>query len=205
VWPIAMVTQSRRLRAIYIADLLPALLFLVLHGGAIAQEKESSPGGVYANESLGFRYELPCGMYDETQSDRAEIRARGAERHVGQTFDLLLGMTSGTDDLASGWHSLSIETYPRQALGSLDNTSAEATMSAWVAGISGSPGTPRFVVLSGQSFAVSVFGERKGTVKKGAVVWTTIRKGKLLSFAFVANSPEQLKALAETMKTVKFF
>jgi hypothetical protein len=37
------------------------------------------------------------------------------------------------------------------------------------------------------------------------VVWTTVRKDKLLSFAFVANSPEQLKALAESMKSVQFF
>jgi hypothetical protein len=78
-------------------------------------------------------------------------------------------------------------------------------MNTWVAGISSSLGTPRSVVISGQSFAVSVLGEQMGTIRKGAVVWTTIRKGKLLSFAFVANSPEQLKALTETMKTVQLF
>jgi hypothetical protein len=74
-----------------------------------------------------------------------------------------------------------------------------------VAGFGSSPEKPRSVVLSGQSFAVSVFAEQEGTIKKGAVIWTTIRKGKLLSFAFVANSPEQLKTPAETMKTVQFF
>lgn len=78
-------------------------------------------------------------------------------------------------------------------------------MSAWVAHSKDASALPKSVVLSGQSFSVSVFGLQEGTVKKGAVVWTTVRKGKPLSFAFVANSPEQLKALAETMKTVQFF
>jgi hypothetical protein len=63
----------------------------------------------------------------------------------------------------------------------------------------------RPVVISGQEFAVSVFGVQGETAVKVAVVWTTIRKGELLSFAFVANSPDQLKTLADTMKTVQFF
>jgi len=61
------------------------------------------------------------------------------------------------------------------------------------------------VVISGQNFTVSVFGLQEGAVRKGAVVFTTIRKGKLLSFAFVANSSEQLKKLTESMKSVQFF
>jgi hypothetical protein len=201
----ARVTQSEHLKGIHMAPLLPALLLLVLPWGAMAQEKASSAGDIYVDRSLGFRYKLPGGMYDQTQGERAEIRARATERHVGKTFELLLGMTSGKDDLASGWHSLAIETYPRQDLGNLDDIAAETTMNAWVAGISSSPGTPRSVVLSGQRFSVSVFGEQEGRIRKGAVVWTTIRKGELLSFAFVANSPERLKALAETMRTVQFF
>jgi hypothetical protein len=44
-----------------------------------------------------------------------------------------------------------------------------------------------------------------GPIKKGAVVWTTIRKGQLLSFLFAANSPDQLKSLAESMKSIQFF
>jgi len=78
-------------------------------------------------------------------------------------------------------------------------------MSAWVMGIDSSPGVPRTVVLAGQSFAVSVFSEQEGKVTKGAVVWTTVRKGVLLSFAFVANSPEQLKTLTESIKGIQFF
>jgi hypothetical protein len=114
-------------------------------------------------------------------------------------------MSSAPDATAADWQSLTIETYPRQEFGNLDDVSAETKMSAWVAGVSSSPGTPRSVVLSGQRFAVYVLGEREGTMKKGAVIWTTIRKGKLLSFAFVANSPQQLTRLAESMKSVQFF
>ena len=78
-------------------------------------------------------------------------------------------------------------------------------MNAMVAHSKDASALPKLVVISGQRFTVSVFGLQEGTVKKGAVVWTTVRKGKLLSFAFAANSPDRLKELAETMKTVEFF
>lgn len=78
-------------------------------------------------------------------------------------------------------------------------------MNAWVANSKDASALPWSVVISGQSFSVSVFGLQEGTVKKGAVVWTTVRKGRLLSFAFVANSPDRLKALTESMKSVQFF
>jgi hypothetical protein len=60
-------------------------------------------------------------------------------------------------------------------------------------------------MLAGQSFVVSILGEQDGAIRKGAVISTTICKDKLLSFAFVANSPEELKILIETMKTVRFY
>jgi hypothetical protein len=91
------------------------------------------------------------------------------------------------------------------AVADLDDASAEAKMSAWVANNKDASALPQSVVLSGQGFVVSIFGAQEGTTKKGAVVCTTIRKDKLLSFAFVANSPEQLKKLTESMKSVRFF
>ncbi len=164
-----------------------------------------SSGNAYSNLNLGFSYVPPSEMKDETKSGRAEIRARAAERHTTNTLDLLLSMSSGPDATAPYWHFVNIETYPRQKFSDLDDASAEAKMGAWVAGTSNLPGKPRSVVLAGQPFTVSVFGQQDGTIKKGAVVWTTIRKGKLLSFAFVANSPEQLKRLTESMKSIQFF
>jgi hypothetical protein len=70
-------------------------------------------------------------------------------------------------------------------------------MSAWVADTAGPPSKLRSVSLARQSFAVSVLAEQDGSIRKGAVIWTTISKDKVLSFPFVANSPEQLRALAE--------
>jgi hypothetical protein len=201
-----MAHQNECLKAIYIATLLLPLVWLTMPGGARAQEKPSSSLRVaYSNTALGFRYKLPVGMNDRTQSGKAEIQAGAAENHIKDTFELLLGMTSGPDDADRTWRSLAIETYPRVKFGGLDDIGAEAKMSAWVIGISSPPGTPRSLVLAGQSFAVSIFSEQDGAIKRGAVVWTTIRKDKLLSFAFVANSPEQLKKVTESMKSVQFF
>lgn len=78
-------------------------------------------------------------------------------------------------------------------------------MNAWVAESSEPSRYAHVAVISGQSFMVSVFGLQEGKVKKGAVVWTTVRKGMLLSFAFAANSPSVLQKLTESMKSVEFF
>ena len=181
-------------------------LFLLTGGGA-AQSKAppTVPGTIYSNVHLGFRYNVPSEMRDKTQRFRAEIQERAEAAHSKDTLDALLAMSSGPDDKATDWHSLTIETYPRKTVADRDDASAEAKMSAWVAESKGASALPRFVVLSGQSFAVFLFGNQEGTTTKGAVVWTTIRKDKLLSFAFVANSPEQLKKLTESMKSIQFY
>ena len=174
----------------------------------VAETKPSQsppPSNAFSNVALGFRYVPPSEMRDKTQRFRAEIQERAEAAHSKDTLGALLAMSSGPDDKATDWHSLTIETYPRKAVADLDDASAEAKMSAWVANSKDATALPRSVILSGQSFAVSLFGVQEGTTKKGAVVWTTVRKDKLLSFAFVANSPEQLKKLAESMKSVQFF
>jgi hypothetical protein len=183
------------------------LLLLVLSGLAPGQEKPGLPSyrRVYTNARLRFSYSFPREMRDETANARAEVQAKAIARSSGKTLDLLLKTSSGSDDATPGWHSLSIETYPRDALGNLDDAGAEAKMTAWVIGLASLPVVPKSVVLSGQRFAVSVLARGDETGKKGAVVWTTIRKGKLLSFAFVANSPQQLTALTGSMKSVQFF
>jgi hypothetical protein len=164
-----------------------------------------SAGSDYSNATLRFRYMPPAEMHDKTQRFRAEIQERVEASQTRDTLEALLAMSSGSDDAATDWHSLTIETYPRNAVADPDDASAEAKMSASVAHSMDASALPRSVVLSGQSFAVSIFRRQEGTTKKGAVVWTTVRKDKLLSFAFVANSPEQLKKLTESMKSVQFF
>jgi hypothetical protein len=181
------------------------MLLMVCRSAVGQSSKPLLSGRVYTNARLAFRYALPNEMRDKTQRFRAEIQARAESAHSKDTLDALLAMSSGPDDKATDWHSLTIETYPRKAIADADDAGAEAKMSAWVAHSKDASALPRSVVLSGQSFAVSLFGMQEGTTKKGAVVWTTIRKDKLLSFAFVANSSEQLKRLAESMKSVQFF
>lgn len=187
--------------------MIATLLLVTSLQAALATGDHTSPstGSVYSNPSLRFRYKLPRGMQDETESRRIQIQDLAAASHTSKTLELLLAMSSGPDDAASDWHSLTVETYPRKAVADLDDASAEAKMSAWVAHSEDASALPRSVIISGQSFAVSVFRLQEGTTRKGAVVWTTIRKDKLLSFAFVANSPEQLKKLTESMKSAQFF
>jgi hypothetical protein len=159
---------------------------------------------VYSNQELGFRYTPPAGMQDKTAGARTAMQARAAALKTGKVFDLLLAMESSRDDSPS-WHSITIETYPRNALPEKDDLKAESQMNAWVAGSQEPQAPPKRMMLSGQTFAISVLALQEGALRKGAVIWTTIRKGKLLSFAFVANDPEQLKGLTETIKTVQFF
>lgn len=179
---------------------------VLLIGSSAAQGVHlAAPMTGYSNVELAFRYTPPNGMRDKTERFRLQIQAQAKASSTTQTLSALLAMSTGPDSTVPKWSSVTIETYPRKAVADIDDASAEAKMSAWVAHSKDSTTLPRSVVLSGQRFAVSVFGMQEGTTKKGAVVWTTVRKDKLLSFAFVGNSPEQLKRLAESMKSVRFF
>jgi hypothetical protein len=173
---------------------------------AMCQSKSDSPHsrGVYSNAKLAFRYTTPLEMRDKTARFPA-LQIDNSLAGTPQTLSTLLAMSSGPDSGVSTWRSVTIVTYPRSAVSETDDAKAEARMNAWVAHSKDATALPRSVVISGQRFSVALFGLQEGTVKKGAVVWTTVRKGKLLSFAFVANSSDRLKALAETMKTVQFF
>ena len=68
------------------------------------------------------------------------MQAKAAALNTKKVFDLLLAMESNQEE-APSWDSLTIETYPRNAVPDLDNASAEAKMSAWVAGMDGSLGS----------------------------------------------------------------
>jgi hypothetical protein len=185
------------------------LWFALLTGGGstAAQIRATPPSSKpeYSNVSLAFRYALPDGMRDQTERSKLEIQEQTKASGTTEAASVLLSMSSEPDRDATDWGSVTIETYPREEFGNLDEISAETKMSAWVVGASSLPGKPRSVVLAGQNFVVFVAGKQDGSTRKGAVIWTTIRKGKLLSFAFVANSPEQLKRLTESMKSVQFF
>jgi hypothetical protein len=188
-------------------SVLSAMLLFLLTWPVLAQTNVQSNKlneKAYSNSVLGFRYTPPNGMRDTTIFSTQAMRERATALHQRDTLGLVLSMSSGEDDTASGWHSLSLETYPRAALGSLDEVAAETRMSAWVGGRRSLDSPPRLVVMAGQTFALSGFEKQEGTVTKYATIYTTIRRGKILSFAFSANSKEQLKEFTESMKSLLF-
>jgi hypothetical protein len=190
------------MKAIFVGIIVLLIPWMVTAQGNTTQ---LSDGVAYSNTVLRFRYQPPSEMQNVTKGAEAEIRAHAEALHSNNSLGILLAMTSGSDEAVPGWHALAVETYPRKAFSDLDDAAAEAKMSAWVMGFADARPLPKSVVVSGQTFAVSVFEEQKGPIKKGAVVWTTIRRGELLSFAFAANSSEQLKAVAESIRSLRFF
>ncbi len=180
-------------------------LATLITGCSSAIGQNQSSGRIYTNGVLAMKYRPPEGLLDKTERFRLEIREQAKTQGTTKTLKALLAMSSGSDDRDPRWGSITIETYPRSEVLEPDDVKAAAKMNAWVAHSKDASALPKAAVISGQSFTVSVFGLQEGTVKKGAVVFTTIRKGKLLSFAFAANSPERLKELTETMKSVQFY
>ncbi len=186
---------------------LLTFLASVFGATALAQVKRPTapfrPG--YQDASLGFRYSAPTNLANTTERFRAEIERQAKSSGTTNMLHALLALSTGDDHTTSDWGSVTIETYPRRSISEPDDHKAAVQMNAWVADSKDAGALPKSVVISGQNFTVSVFGLQEGAVRKGAVVFTTIRKGKLLSFAFAANSPGQLTKLTESMKSVQFF
>src|SRR5271154_438069 len=136
------------------------LLVLPLSIWAQAERDSSGSGPVYQNAGLGFCYSLPQEMRDKTERTRADMREEMEVLHASADVELLLSMSSGPNDMATDWRSLTIVAYPREAFAKLDDADAEAKMNTWVGGSSGSA-AQRHAVVSGQNFAVSVFGMQK--------------------------------------------
>lgn len=171
----------------------------------VAHDRSSSVKA-YENRELGFRYRPAQEMVDTTAVSVAALDDQAKHRHVKNDLKLLLSMSSGANDKALDWHSLTIMAYPREAYSDLDDASAETKMNNWAGADSDSlPSSGERVIISGQTFTMSLFIVKVDGVKKSSVVWTTVRRGKLLSFAFAANSPEKLKEVGESMKTLEFF
>jgi hypothetical protein len=189
------------------AKLISGVILFLIHWNTADAQQTKSPviGNIYSNATLAFRYTVPSGLRDKTEHFRSQIQEQAGALRMPHTLTVLLAMSSGPDDKDPMWGSLTIETYPRDGIADADDAAAEAKMSAWVAHSKDARALPRSVVISGQKFSVSVFGLQEGNVRKAAVVWTTVRKHTLLSFAFAANGPEQVRQLTESMKTLKFF
>ena len=179
---------------------------------SIASENASAPNraesglvnGVYSDSELGFRYVPPAQMRDVTLNDRAEMQRRAAVLHRSTVTDLLLAMSSGPDDTDPDWHSVGIETLSRASWPDVDDFHAETRMNASMARGALSVSENQRVTFSSQPFVATEFQLHEDSITKHAKVYTTIRRGRLISFAFSGNSPEQVDKMVETMKSLSF-
>jgi hypothetical protein len=162
--------------------------------------------GVFSDAELGFRYTLPKGLTDETSYSREELRKRAAALGTSNnTLEILLRMTSGPPDTAPEWHAISIQTYSHSKFAGLDDRAVEAKMNGWMAGDGVTAiGDPKRVSIAGENFVVTNFEKSEPSHVKYARIYSTIRNGKLLGFAFTANSVDKLQPLADSLETLEF-
>jgi hypothetical protein len=162
--------------------------------------------GVFSDAALGFRYTLPKRLIDETQYSREELRKRAAALGTSNnTLEILLRMTSGPPDTAPDWQAISIQTYSHSKFAGLDDRAVEAKMNGWMAGDGVTAiGEPKRVPIAGQNFVVTNFEKSEPSHVKYARIYSTIRNGKLLGFAFTANSVDKLQSLADSLETLEF-
>lgn len=162
--------------------------------------------GVFSDAELGFRYTLPKELTDETSYSREELRKRAAALGTSSnTLEILLRMTSGPPDTAPDWHAISIQTYPHSKFAGLDDRAVEAKMNGWMAGDGVTAiGEPKRVSIGGANFVVTNFEKSEPSHVKYARIYSTIRNGKLLGFAFTANSADKLQPLADSLGTLEF-
>ena len=124
---------------------LTLILFLAVQAAIARADQRSTSGlsGGYSDATLSFRYTPPSGMHDKTQRFRSQIEEQAKAQRATKTLSALLAMSSGPDDKDPSWRSLTIETYPRDAVSEPDDAKAEARMSAWVAHSSDTTALPR--------------------------------------------------------------
>lgn len=168
---------------------------------AVGQMPPPAPK-VFTNVAMGFRYNPPSDMRDLTKNEQMVIQQHAAQTGAKNTMTLLLALQSGPDDTATDWHSVGIQAYPREKVRGSTERSAEATFSQWVAGRgAGETEPPTESGIGGAHFVVSTFQLHEGRLTKYATVYTTVRDGQMLSFAFSANSRSVLDKITDSMKT----
>jgi len=180
------------------------LLIAAANASALDPAEDMLKNGVYSNADLGFRYTPPAKVQDITASARAQIQKQAAAAHHPTRFGLLLAMFFDEDDTAPDWLSIAIETLPRSVWPDLDDSHAESLMNASVVRGARSVGQNESATFSGQKFVVTRFELHEDSLTKHSTVYGTVRRGKLLSFAFAANATEPVDKMAETMKSLSF-
>lgn len=162
---------------------------------------QGPPPTEFIDAALGFRYTPPANMRDFTSVDRRSAQQKAAARDTTNALTVLLSLRSASDDTAADWHSVGIETYPRQKLGPVSDSDASQTFSRWVAGNGKAIGVPSDVTIGHFHFVVSIFELREGQLVKHARIYTTVCDDRMLSLAFSANSSDVLNSIVVSMKT----
>jgi hypothetical protein len=174
---------------------------VILATQSFAQAPSPAPS-VFTDSTLHFRYTPPPNLRDLTEADRRSIQQRAAAMGKTNTLTLLLSLRSGPDDAATDWHSIGIESYPRDKFRNVTDREASRSFSRVVsAGAGMETVEPADVQIGKSHFLMSTFELQKGQLTRHARVYTTVRGGQMLSFAFVANSLDVLSRIVDSMKT----
>jgi hypothetical protein len=120
-------TFARAALVIFLASILSPTTFAWAKGPA------ATLGTSYHDESLGLDYTPPSNMVNRTERFRAQIQEQAKAAVTVDMLHALLAFSTGDDDTASNWGSVTIETYPRKSVPEPDDVKAEAQMNAWVA------------------------------------------------------------------------
>lgn len=159
---------------------------------------------VFTDSTLAFRYTPPPNLYDVTEGGKQSIREPARAMGKTDTLNLLLSLVSGPDDTSSDWRSIAIQTYPREKMArGLTDREASQFFSRTVAGVGSETGHPADVHIGDFDFVFSTFELHEGQLTKHARVYTTVRKGQLLSFAFSANSLDAMNKIVDSIKSVQ--
>jgi hypothetical protein len=112
-------------------------------------------------------------------------------------------MASGPYSTAADWRLLEIETYHR---GRNKDRTDDLTAS-FITNVSAMPGktVERMAVkFSDCVFAMSRVEFTAAPVTKHALVYTTVRNERFLTFIFAGNTRDQVEKMAASMNTLKF-
>lgn len=175
---------------------------IILVAQSFGQGPPPAPS-VFTDSALGFRYTPPPNLRDLTEAGKQSIQQRAAAMGKTNTLTLLLSLASGPDDTAADWHSIAIESYPREKVGVVSDTDASRFFSRTVAAVQTETGQPEEMKIGDFHFVVSTFERHEGQLTKHARVYTVVRRGQMLSFAFSANSSDVLNRIVDSMTTLQ--
>jgi hypothetical protein len=133
-----------------------------------------------------------------------DMQKRAAAAHRTSSSALLLRLVTGSADTSPDWASLAVSTFNRASWSDVDDFHTETRMNASMARGALPVGDNKSVTFSNVVFVTTQFELHEGSITKHATVYTTIRKGKLLAFAFSGNSSDVVSKNADSMKSLSF-